>query len=535
MKKDVYKLTNPQKNIWELEQINKEGTKINHILAILKLKGNLKEDLLVKTMNKIIEKNDSFRLKFIKNGQEVTQYVAEYEYTPIGVKHQSTDDITEMLEEYQNLEITLDKPFSFYLVFTPNYTYVLYKTHHIIADAWSVTQTAEQVKEFYEKLLKEEPEEAFDKPTYISFIEREQTYLESNKYNIDEEFWKNYVQQIIPTKLFNNSNNFDKKSKRYINPIDENLFKKISNYCEENKITEYSFFLGILSIYFAKIYNLKNIVFGTPFLNRQKRLNELICTGMFISTLPISINIDIDTSFLELCKKIGTNNISLFKHSGYPFHRIQELYCEHTKETSALYEIGFSYQINKQENSMENNDFGECSWEFSGEQNNPLTIHLTTLNNDKVINYDYQISCFSESTIQKMNSTIMHIIDEVLNGKNNFFDIDLLTDEDIKGLITLNDTGSRTKNDQTVIEIFENIVKKYPQKIALTYDDINVTYEELNQKINTLSKTLINLGVTKNTPVALFFDKSIEMIVSMFAILKSGRMLCTNSSRWRWN
>ena len=33
---------------------------------------------------------------------------------------------------------------------------------------------------------------------------------------------------------------------------------------------------GILSLYFNKIYNSPNIVFGTPFLNRQKRLKELL-------------------------------------------------------------------------------------------------------------------------------------------------------------------------------------------------------------------------------------------------------------------
>ena len=77
MKKDVYRLTNPQKNIWELEQINGEATPINHIMSIMKLKGNLEEKLLEKAMNKIIEENDSFRLKFIKNGQELCQKTSQ--------------------------------------------------------------------------------------------------------------------------------------------------------------------------------------------------------------------------------------------------------------------------------------------------------------------------------------------------------------------------------------------------------------------------------------------------------------------------
>ena len=36
----------------------------------------------------------------------------------------------------------------------------LYKSHHIIADAWSMSQVAEQIKDFYEKLQRDEQEDA---------------------------------------------------------------------------------------------------------------------------------------------------------------------------------------------------------------------------------------------------------------------------------------------------------------------------------------------------------------------------------------
>lgn len=521
-KKDIYQLTTPQKNIWELEQINGEGTPINHILSILKLKGTLNENLLVKTINKIIESNDSFRIKFIKDGAEIHQYFKSYEYCPIETKHLDTDDISEAIDEYQNLALSLDKTFSFCLIFTPNYTYVLYKSHHIIADAWSMTQIADQIKDFYEKLSKDESTESFEKPSYKNFINREISYYESNKYNIDKQFWNDYVTHISTTKLFNYNDNFQKDGKRYIQPIDNNLFNSISIYCERNKITEYSFFLGVLTLYFNKIYNTSNITFGTPFLNRQKRFNELETTGMFISTLPLAIETDEQDTFISLCKKISSTNISLFKHSSFPYYEIQKLYNNYAKENTGLYEIGFSYQINKQEKTMENNDLGECTWLFSGQQNNPLTIHITTLNNNKVINYDYLLSCFNDNEIEKIHNIIMNIISEILKGKNLCSEISVLTNNDIKSLSLLNNTGDFQNKNQTVIDIFDNIVQKYPNNIAISCDDICITYSELNKKINAIAKSLLNLGITKNTPVALFFDKSIEMIASMFAVLKSG-------------
>ena len=121
MKKDVYELTNPQKNIWELEQINGNGTPVNHIFSMLKLKGNLDEKLLDKTLNKIIEQNESFRLKFIRNRNNLQQYVEDYKYIPIEIKHFYTEDISNAITEYQNLELSLDDLFRFCIVLTPEH------------------------------------------------------------------------------------------------------------------------------------------------------------------------------------------------------------------------------------------------------------------------------------------------------------------------------------------------------------------------------------------------------------------------------
>ena len=522
-KKDVYELTNPQRNIWELEQINGDGTDVNHIFAILKLKGVLKEDLLIKTINKIVETNDSFRIKFIKSGNELNQYIDAYTPCQIDIKHFDTDNIETAIAEYKNLKLSINKTFSFCLVFTPENTYVLYKSHHLISDAWSMSQVAEQIKDFYEKFLNDDLESinTITKPSYIDFINREIEYKESKKYTADEEFWKEYITNLSTSKIFK-LKDFEKDAKRYTFKIEDDLFNNISQYCEKNKISEYSFFLGIFSLYFSKIYNSQNMIFGTPFLNRQKRLKELETTGMFVSTLPLSIRINKDESFVNLCKQITYSNLSLFKHSSYPYHKIQEAYTEFTNETTGLYEVGFSYQINKQERAMKNNDLGECTWLFSGKQNNPLTIHLTTLNNEKLINYDYLISCLTDPEIENINRIIIHLISQILDGKENYSDINVLTDEDIKNLLTLNDTGKVKSLNKTVIDIFEDIANTYPENIAINCDNISITYCELNKKINNLAKNLSNFGIIKNTPIALFFDKSIEMIISMFAVLKSG-------------
>ena len=77
MKKDVYKLTNPQKNILEMEQVNSGNNSINHILSILKLSGKLNTEILEKTIKIIIEKNDSFHINIEKINESYKQYFSK--------------------------------------------------------------------------------------------------------------------------------------------------------------------------------------------------------------------------------------------------------------------------------------------------------------------------------------------------------------------------------------------------------------------------------------------------------------------------
>ena len=155
LKKDVYELTSPQKNIWQMQQINEKNPSICHILTIMQLKGNLNINLLEKTINIIIESNDSFHIKFLKEGNNLQQFFdSDISFSIEKVKLDS-DDISSIIDKYKKIRITLDKLFRFCIIATPNFTFVIYKAHHIIADAWGMTQVAEQIKDIYSKLSSE--------------------------------------------------------------------------------------------------------------------------------------------------------------------------------------------------------------------------------------------------------------------------------------------------------------------------------------------------------------------------------------------
>jgi amino acid adenylation domain-containing protein len=73
-----------------------------------------------------------------------------------------------------------------------------------------------------------------------------------------------------------------------------------------------------------------------------------------------------------------------------------------------------------------------------------------------------------------------------------------------------------------VHELFEEQVRRTPENLALRFHEQTFTYQQLNARANRLAHALIARGAGPNVPVALFVERSAEMIVGLLAIMKAG-------------
>jgi len=73
-----------------------------------------------------------------------------------------------------------------------------------------------------------------------------------------------------------------------------------------------------------------------------------------------------------------------------------------------------------------------------------------------------------------------------------------------------------------IYDMFEQQVTKQPTAIAISYQDESITYEELNIRANKIAHFLKSKGVSNNTLVAIFMERSIDMVVGLLGILKAG-------------
>lgn len=74
----------------------------------------------------------------------------------------------------------------------------------------------------------------------------------------------------------------------------------------------------------------------------------------------------------------------------------------------------------------------------------------------------------------------------------------------------------------SLIELFEETVKKYPQKVAVIDKDREIVFSDLHRKSLQLASSLMALGIGQNKPVGVFLDKSIESVYADLGILYAG-------------
>ena len=89
-------------------------------------------------------------------------------------------------------------------------------------------------------------------------------------------------------------------------------------------------------------------------------------------------------------------------------------------------------------------------------------------------------------------------------------------------LVAFNDTRTAKIARTCFPQLFEQQVDRRPNDVAVVCEKEHLTYGELNIRANQLAHHLCRLGVGPEVPVALWTERSLEMIIGLLAILKAG-------------
>jgi amino acid adenylation domain-containing protein len=89
-------------------------------------------------------------------------------------------------------------------------------------------------------------------------------------------------------------------------------------------------------------------------------------------------------------------------------------------------------------------------------------------------------------------------------------------------LIELNRTNKEYPSGKSVHQLIEEQVERTPEQVALVSAGQQLSYRELNVRANQLAHHLRSLGVGPEVFVAVYMDRSVEMVIALLAVLKAG-------------
>ena len=526
---EVYQLTNPQKSIWFTEQYYK-GTTVNNICGSVLIEQKVNIDLLNTAINKFIENNDSFRTKLKLIDGIVYQYFTED--SNYNFEHLNLQDSSEIETHAKQMvsipfEMIDSKLFDFKLFTLANgYGGFIVNAHHLISDAATFSFIATEVTSNYSMLLKNEPIPKKEY-SYIDYIKSEKDYLSSKRFEKDKTYWNELLSSLpepatIPTLKNNEPDSCEADRKECF--FDNEYMKKINAFCKNHNISIYNFLIAIYSFYIGRVNNFSNFLIGTPILNRTT-FAEKHTSGMYISTSILNININNDLTFAEFSQEIAKSTISLLRHQKYNYQYIIDNLRKKDKTIPNLYNIMLSYQITKATDSNSEIQY-ESKWYANNCISDDIDIHFHDNDNtgNLLVEYDYKKCKYTNKDMEDIHKRILHVINQILSNENtNLKDIEIVTEEERNEILfDFNNTSTDYPKDKTIIQLFEEQVAKTPNNIAVVYGDKKLTYKELSILSNKLCNHLINNNIKPNDRICLYFNNSIELVVSILGVLKCG-------------
>lgn len=523
-------LSYAQKRIWFLHQLNKEEDAYN-MHSVLKMTGDLNKDALLYGMLKIVERHDILRTNFQLNEEgEPIQIVNNHIGQTIETIDMSEYDEKRIL---QHISEEISKPFdlekdllikAILIKKEENCHYLVVIMHHIVSDGWSFGIMGQELMVYYNRYLKQDYYVEPLKFQYFDYTFWQQKYLSSGRMEHQCKYWKMKLSPLpepLELKVKKQVGMIESTgAERYIFHIDIKQLKHLKELCKKTGTTQYMVLLTIYAILLNKYSFQEDFIIGTPVANRRrKELEELI--GFFVNTLPIRIKLDTEGTFEDVLNEIKKETISAFSNQDIPFEYIvKEVVGERYGEQIPMLQTMFVLQNTKNVNVTLPNVIVETQISENAIAKFDLLLTAIETNQGIQLCFEYKKDMFDADLIKSIANKYLLILKDIL--KNSMEKVSRLasTEEVIVNRDSLFDVINEF-SAQNIVERFREMVSKYGNKTAVYYNNEEISYKRLEQKSNKLSQYINRFLNNEKGFIGVCMERSIDMIVSILAILKS--------------
>ncbi|NTX35800.1 amino acid adenylation domain-containing protein, partial [Myxococcus sp. CA033] len=528
-----------QQRLWFIDQLE-PGSSLYNIPIALRLEGTLDVAALERAVSEVVARHEVLRTTFTASvdGQPLQRIRTASPVTIpcINLRHldptsRSFEERSLALEESARpFDLTSDSLFRLCLVQLEEHAHLLlFTVHHIVSDGWSTGVLVRELGALYAAHLSGVP--ASLPPLlvqYADFAAWQRGWLRDEALRTELDYWKKHLQGApalleLPTDRPRPAVQSRTASSHPLS-LGARLSEAVKALSQREGATPFMTLLAAFQLLLSRYSGQDDLTVGSPIAGRNHAETEPLI-GFFVNTLVLRARIDSRASFRVLLAQVRASTLEAYEHQDVPFEKlVEELQPERSLGFSPLFQVFFSL-LNTPMGDLELPglrvlpvDFDNAVAKFD------LDLSLSETPSGFQGSLQFSTALFDAATISRLASHFLMLLRAAVEQPDApVASLPLMDEaEQHRVLVEWNDTHADFPAHTTVHALFEDTVARAPNALAVSMGDAQLTFRELEARANQLAHALRDLGVGRGSRVGLYFRRSPEMVVALWAALKAG-------------
>ncbi len=504
--KGYYVLSSVQQRMYALQQLDPASTAYN-VSSVMEVEGKVDNaviEMFQKAFRQLIQRHEVLRTSFHQVNGEPMQKI--HQHAAFEIEYAGSEPDTNALPA----SAVRDFVRSFDLSHAPLMRAKLVKIaetrhllildmHHIITDGFSMDTF---IREFG-ALCRGEVLPGVKKH-YKDFSEWQYFGLQSGRQEAREAFWLNELSGELP--VLNLLTDFPRplvqrfEGDRVHFVLDKEITFRLNQLARQRGVTLFMVLLAAFNVLLYRYTGQSDIIIGTTVAGRDHPELESII-GLFIETLAIRNQPTGDKTFAGFLQEVRARTLAAYENETYPFRElIRKMADAGDRSRNPLFDVMLIVQnVDMVELELEGLRFIPYPY-YSEVSKLDMTLEAVESGGEIKFHIEYSTALFKPETMERMAGHYVNILTKVsANPDLRVSEIDILSPgerrrilEDFKGSHWEPEPGTYPEVKR-IEEIFERQVADTPDNIAVVYEDQHLTYRQLDEKANIISKIIKEL------------------------------------------
>ncbi|HEU4558056.1 MAG TPA: amino acid adenylation domain-containing protein [Longimicrobium sp.] len=531
----VYPLSFAQQRLWVLDRLD-PGSAAYNLPAAYRIHGALNAPALERALSEIIRRHETLRTRIDTRGDDEAVQVVD----PAGDFHLpvidrlgiSDDELRTIAsdEAARPFDLARGPLFRALLVRIAEDDHALLWTlHHAISDGWSSGVLLRELNTLYDAFAAGRPSPLPPLPVqYGVHAARQRHRLSGEALDAQVHWWKEALSGA-PSLLELPADRPRPAVQSYRGAtlgfgLPDELMARVDELARKEGATPFMVLLAAFDGVLSRWSGQDDVVVGTPIANRTSADVEPLI-GFFANTLALRGDLRGDPTFAELLARVKHASLGAFDHQELPFEKlVEELQPERSLSHSPVFQLMFALQNVPREGPR----LGGLDLAPIGRQSEAAKFDLSlTLVQTEGQTYgaaEYASDLFDAATVERFVNHFATLLDAATRQPHaRIADLPLMPPEERGALLAISAGPAVDRNPSlTLPALFAAQVARTPNAVALTFGGRSMTYSELDAESNALARHLRTRGVGAETPVAVFVERSPEMVIALYGVVKAG-------------